>query len=169
MFDKEKDFNFIAYNNLLLLDYFECNSENKKWQDYRKLIYLYPYVTDTTLLALLQRATNPELRKFINTDIVLLRETYTKSYLLSSLVKSVLLNMEKNEMISFSKNDTRHTIDLWINLEKCSKGLLSSTIFELEQGNLEIIKSIFPRLRGMTLKTILQRIYKDNGVDIWEV
>ena len=169
MFNKEQDYNFIVYNNLLLLTFFNCVSEEKKWQDYRKLVYLYPYITDNYLIELLNRATDNENSSLHDSDKELLRETYTKSYLMNNTLKAILLNLEKNNIVSFSKNDARHTIDLWVNTKSISKVLLDSPLFEFEYENLKRIKTIFPRLRTMTLKTILEKIYKENEVDIWEV
>ncbi|MFU2014798.1 hypothetical protein ACM6Q7_06930 [Peribacillus butanolivorans] len=167
MFNKEQDFNFVAYNNLLILTAFKCFSEEKRWQDYRKLIYLYPYVADSSLLELLRRAiANTPLHPF---DKEILRETYTKSFLKTSMVKLLLLNLERNDKISFSKNKSKPTLDVWINVEKLPGNFLNQQVFEAEYGNLERIKTIFPRLRTMSLKTILEKVYEENGVNIWEV
>lgn len=168
MFSKEDDYNYIAYHILIILDFFECKSNEKKWVDYKKIIYLYQFISNESLFELMQRAVNQDF-KIDNVDYEILKDSYTNSFLKKQLVLLVIINLERNGLISIEKNVTRLTLDIYINDYEKLHSLISNPLFEEERENLKEIKKIFPQLRTMTLKTFLEKIYKRNGVQLWEV
>lgn len=168
MFSKEDDYNYIAYHILIILDSFGCNSNENMWVDYKKIIYLYQFISNKSLFELLLRAVNKDFR--IDTiDKEILSKNYNNCFIKKQLVLLVIINLEKNGVISIKKNSSRMSLDMYIEDYKKIENLISNPLFDEERENLKTIKKIFPQLRTMTLKTFLERIYKRNGVQLWEV
>jgi len=167
MFNKDEDYYFITYNILIILKEFGCHDAKSKWTDYTKLSYLLPLVADSSLLDLFIRYLDNH-RIPPKEDLEILRETYFKSRLRLQLISSILFTLEANNLVSLTKNEKRHTIDIWINQENISKTLLKSDLFEVEIKNIHKLKSVLNRLKGLSSKTLLERLYTNNGVRVWE-
>lgn len=167
MFSKEDDYNYIAYHILIILEFFECTN-NKMWIDYKKIIFLYQFISNKSLFELLHRAVNEDF-KIDSVDYEILNESYNNSFLKQQLVFLVIINLERNGLISIQKNATRLSLDIYIKDIEKIKSLISDSLFIEDRENLKAIKKIFPQLRTMTLKTFLVKIYKRNGVQLWEI
>lgn len=167
MFNKDEDYYFITYNILIILKAFGCMDAKTKWTDYTKLSYILPLVADSTLLDLFIRYLD-NYRVPPKEDIEILRETYFKSRLRIQLISSILFTLEANQLISLVKHEKRHTIDIWINQEKIPETLLKSDLFEVEIKNINKLRTAISRLKGLSSKTLLERLYTNNGVRVWE-
>ncbi|PGV87381.1 hypothetical protein [Bacillus thuringiensis] len=167
MFNRDEDYYFITYNILIILKTYGCKNSKSKWIDYRKLSYLLPLVSNSSLLDLYIRYIDDN-RIPPKEDIELLRDTYFKSKLRLKLITSILFTLEANQLVSLMKNDRRHTIDIWINQENISKTFFKSELFEAEVQNINKLKNTIPRLKSLSTKTLLERLYTNNGVSVWE-
>ncbi|MGX1457447.1 hypothetical protein ACUXG3_001769 [Bacillus thuringiensis] len=167
MFNRDEDYYFITYNILIILKTYGCKNSKSKWIDYRKLSYLLPLVSNSSLLDLYIRYIDDN-RIPPKEDIELLRDTYFKSKLRLKLITSILFTLEANQLVSLMKNDRRHTIDIWINQENISKMFFKSELFEAEVQNINKLKNTIPRLKSLSTKTLLERLYTNNGVSVWE-
>ncbi|MEE6141203.1 hypothetical protein V2151_05085 [Bacillus cereus] len=167
MFNRDEDYYFITYNILIILKAYGCKNSKSKWIDYRKLSYLLPLVSNSSLLDLYIRYIDDN-RIPPKEDIELLRDTYFKSKLRLKLITSILFTLEANQLVSLMKNDRRHTIDIWINQESISKTFFKSELFEAEVQNINKLKNTIPRLKSLSTKTLLERLYTNNGVSVWE-
>ncbi|ANC19295.1 hypothetical protein WR52_11115 [Bacillus cereus] len=167
MFNRDEDYYFITYNILIILKAYGCKNSKSKWIDYRKLSYLLPLVSNSSLLDLYIRYIDDN-RIPPKEDIELLRDTYFKSKLRLKLITSILFTLEANQLVSLMKNDRRHTIDIWINQENISKTFFKSELFEAEVQNINKLKNTIPRLKSLSTKTLLERLYTNNGVSVWE-
>lgn len=167
MFTRDEDYYFITYNILIILKTFGCKNSKSKWIDYRKLSYLLPLVSNSSLLDLYIRYVDGN-RIPPKEDIELLRDTYFKSKLRLKLITSILFTLEANQLVSLMKNERRHTIDIWINQENISKTFFKSELFEAEVQNINKLKNTIPRLKSLSTKTLLERLYTNNGVSVWE-
>ncbi|WP_040204015.1 hypothetical protein [Neobacillus jeddahensis] len=167
MFNKDEDYYFITYNILIILKVFGCKDAKSKWTDYTKLSYILPLVADSTLLDLFIRYSD-NYRIPPKEDLEILRETYFKSRLRLQLVSSILFTLEANQLVSLVKNEKRHTIDIWINQENIPETLLKSDLFEVEIKNINKLKTAINRLKSLSTKTLLERLYTNNGVRVWE-
>lgn len=166
MFNKDEDYYFITYNILILLRTLDCNSSKNKWSDYTKLIYLAPYVANATLTKSLIIFLNGKQPNNFEQDQ--LRETYIKSKLRLGVISNILVALERNDLVIMEKNKKRHTIDIWLNKEKFKDSFLNSNLFSLEVNNATELKSAIQRLRYISSKTLLEKMYSENGVSIWE-
>ncbi|MCU5477790.1 hypothetical protein OCB02_18970 [Bacillus cereus] len=166
MFNRDEDYYFITYNILIILKTYGCKNSKSKWIDYRKLSYLLPLVSNSSLLDLYIRYIDDN-RIPPKEDIELLRDTYFKSKLRLKLITSILFTLEANQLVSLMKNDRRHTIDIWINQENISKMFFKSELFEAEVQNINKLKNTIPRLKSLSTKTLLERLYTNNGVSVW--
>ncbi|MGG3792534.1 hypothetical protein [Geobacillus thermodenitrificans] len=167
MFNKDEDYYFITYNILIILHTFGCKNEKTKWIDYTKLSYLIPFVSDSSLLDLLLHCLNRN-RQPNQEEIEILRESYIKSRLKLRLITSILFALEKNNLITLKKNDKRHTIDVWLNQENIPSKLLNSDLFNIEKSNIKRLSQKIQRIKSLSSKTMLEKIFMDNGVRVWE-
>jgi hypothetical protein len=167
MFNRDEDYYFITYNILIMLHSFGCKDAKSKWADYTKLSYLLPLVADSSLLNLYIRYLD-SYRIPSKDENELLRDTYFKSRLRVQLLTSILFTLETNKLISLTKNEKRHTIDIWINRDNISQALLKSNLFDIEIQNIDKLKKAIPRLKSLSTKTLLDRLYSNNGVSVWE-
>lgn len=167
MFSKEEDYYFITYNLLIILNTFNCTSINSKWTDYKKISYILPLVADSSLLGMYLRYLDEDSQPKKN-DYELMRDTYIKSRLRLKLITSILFTLEKEDLVGIIKNEKRNTIDIWINREKISGKLLKSNLFSIESNNSLKLKKSIPRLRSIGTKTLLERLYVNNGVRVWD-
>ncbi|USK62278.1 hypothetical protein [Peribacillus asahii] len=167
MFNKDEDYYFITYNILIILKAFGCKDAKTKWTDYTKLSYILPLVADSTLLDLFIRYLD-NYRIPPKEDLEILRETYFKSRLGIQLISSILFTLEANQLVSLVKNEKRHTIDIWINQGNIPETLLKSDLFEVEIKNIDKLRTAISRLKGLSSKTLLERLYTNNGVRVWE-
>ncbi|QJC87673.1 hypothetical protein HC662_08010 [Bacillus subtilis] len=168
MFNRDEDYYFITYNILIILYKFDCKDAKTKWIDYNKLSYLFPLVADKTFLDLYIRYIESG-RRPTKAQHELLRATYIKSRLRLKLITSILFTLESNNLVCLMKNEKRHTIDIWINQDNISKAFLTSTLFDIEVDNISKLKKVIPRLKTLSTKTLLERLYTNNGVSVWEV
>jgi len=166
MFNKDEDYYFITYNILIILKAFGCKDAKSKWTDYTKLSYILPLVADSSLLDLFVRYLD-NYRIPHKEDLEILRETYFKSRLRLQLISSILFTLEANQLVSLVKNEKRHTIDIWINQENIPETLMKSELFEVEIKNIKKLRTSIGRLKGLSSKTLLERIYTNNGVRVW--
>jgi len=167
MFNKDEDYYFITYNILIILKSFGCKDVKSKWTDYTKLSYILPFVADSSLLDLYIRYLDNN-RIPSKEDLEILRETYFKSRLRLQLISSILFTLEANHMVSLVKNEKRHTIDIWVNQNNIPDTLMKSDLFEVEIKNIDKLKTAIKRLKGLSSKTLLERLYTNNGVRVWE-
>ncbi|MGR9047563.1 hypothetical protein ACQ4XT_02770 [Halobacillus faecis] len=167
MFSRDEDYYFITYNLLIILNTLDCTSSKTKWTDYTKLIYLIPLVADSKLLATYIKylKTNKSPSK---EDYEVMKETYIKSRLKLNLITSIIFTLESEDLIGLIKNNKRHTIDIWLNKDKISKELLKSSLFDIEINNAKKLKTEIKRLKSLGIKTLLERLYTNNGVRVWD-
>ncbi|MEW3994217.1 MULTISPECIES: hypothetical protein [Bacillus] len=167
MFAKDEDYNFITYNILILLDTYDCNNSKSKWTDYRKLNYLLPFISNNSILEIFLKYHNSQ-QHLKRDDLEILRITYIKSRLNLKLVASILFTLEANGYVNMSKNEKRRTVDIWINKKNISRKFLRSDLFSVEISNINKIKEAIPRLKMLKTLTLLERLYEENGVRVWE-
>jgi hypothetical protein len=168
MFSKEDDYYFITYNILVFLETLGCISENTRFVDYTKLTYIIPFISNNILLENLVRFSNSNY--LLNREeIDLLRETYYSSRLKLKLVTSILFALEKNEYIMLKKNETRHSIDIWIRKDKIPGSFFDPSLFKIEIDDTKKLRAIIPRIRTLTVNTLLEQFYSNKGVTVWQV
>lgn len=48
------------------------------------------------------------------------------------------------------------------------KKFIKNELFDDEKENIKELRELFPKIRILSYKTLLEKIFKNNGVEIWE-
>jgi hypothetical protein len=155
MFIQKEDYNFLAYNTIILLDALECTSEAKRFRDFRKIAYLIDLITD---------AGDPK-----ELDQKQLAKIYSRAQIKKKLLHHLLVVLKNKKIVGVSVNEATRTIDLWLNREMIPVEFLDSEFFREEMENIKKLKSALGSLRILTMKTLADKIFTQNNVLTWEV
>lgn len=164
MFNKDSDYYFITYNSLLILDNLNCYEGKSNFYDYRKLIYILPFIADEDLLRIVTKEAS--LRE---EEIKILEDIYINAKLREPILKSILFTLVKKGYIKMEKNKNRKSIDLKLINNSISKDFLNLEVFKMEYGNITIYKSYYQRLTILSLENLIEKLFKEKGVIIWDV
>lgn len=156
MFIQKEDYNFLAYSTIILLKALDCTDETKKFKDFRKIAYLVDFVNEGGETSLFEQQR--------------LADIYAKSQIKKKLMHHLVIVLKNKNFISVSLNEATQTIDLWLNKEQVPKEFFDDTFFEKEINNVKALrKTLTARLRGMTIKTMVEKIFNENNILTWEV
>lgn len=155
MFIQKEDYNFLTYNVLLILKELDAFSEETKFKDFRKIAYLIHFVSF-----------NYDFNKYDKNE---LSRIYSKSQLKKQLISHLLVILKNSNYIGVSINHTHQSFDLWVKTENLPDAFLNSNLFEKEVKNIKLIKTILPRLKGITVKKMVENIFTNNNVITWEI
>lgn len=166
LYNKSEDLYFIAYNILLILYYLGCNDEKSEFKDYRKLTFLISIVSDKKITTLVK-----DYYDNLNTPNKSIRDSISRLYFNSIenivLIRYVLIILEERGIIKINSEKDRTNIQL-ANINIC-KELLTSNKFEEEISNINILKKCVNRLSSIKYITFVDKLFKKNGVAVWEV
>lgn len=162
MFNKESDYYFIAYNLLLILDSLNCYEDKSTFNDYRKIIYIIPFITDNELLKIINLDYRLE-----SEDIKRLEEVYINAQLREPILKSVIFTLEKKGYLTLVKN--RDTIGVRLTEKAKLNKLLAYEGFKFEIENFITFKTNHKRLSTVKLDTMINRIWKSRGAIVWDI
>jgi len=164
MFNKEEDYYFLTYNTLLILNELECVSREKSFWDYRKLIYLIQFISDTSKLNIIIN------KKILNEeDIHILQEIYINSTLKMKLYRTILFALENQGFIHLDRNSKRNSIDVWLDTSRISTKFLNLELFDIEIKNVRELKKQIAKIRTIKSGTLLNKIFTEKGVIAWDV
>ena len=155
MFIQKEDYNFLAYNTIILLNVLECTSEAKRFRDFRKIAYLIDFITE---------AGDPK-----ELDQKQLAEIYSRAQIKKKLLHHLLVVLKNKKIVGVSVNETTRTIDFWLNKEMIPTDFLNSDFFQKEMDNIKKLKIALGALRILTMKTLADKIFTQNNVLTWEV
>lgn len=162
MFNKDSDYYFIAYNSLLILNNLNCYEKN--FIDYRKLIYILPFIAEKKLLKIVTKEI-----PLSEDEIKNLEDVYIKAKLREPILKSIFFTLEKKGYITMEKNNIRKSIDIKLIPNSISNDYLNSEIFNIEISNMNKFKSTYQRLTIISLESLIEKLFKTKGVIIWDV
>ncbi|SOU86801.1 hypothetical protein [Tenacibaculum dicentrarchi] len=155
MYIQKEDYNFLAYNILLVLKYFNANSESSSFKDFRKIAYLVHFIN-----------LNPEFNSYDKNELV---KIYSQSQLKKQLISHLLIILRNRNFIGMSINHIHQSFDIWIIEENIPKEFLDKEFFEMEINNILSLKSNIGRLKGITVKKMVDIIFTKNNIITWEV
>lgn len=155
MFIQKEDYNFLTYNILLLLKHLKATSKESKFQDFRKISYLVQFVS-----------TSPVFKDYDKRE---LSEIYSKSHLKKQLISHLILILKNKNYIGVDVNYHRNSLDVWIIENNIPADFFDEELFKKEIRNIQYIKSELPRLKILTLKTVVDTIFTKNKVITWEI
>jgi len=167
MFSAEDDYYYFAYNTIIFLQTLGFTSEKQRLQEWSKLNYLIPFLSNHALFSIL--ASNKAYdSKASPIDRSHLKETYLKSRLRLNWAGSMYYALQQKGIISMSKNETRKSFDLWLCIENLPNEFSSSELFRMEREHSKQIKSMFSHIRTMKTDLLLDELFRKRGVHIWE-
>jgi len=164
MFNKDSDYYFIAYNSLLILDNLNCYEGKSNFFDFRKLIYILPFISDEFLLRIVTKSTALK-----EEEIRILEDIYINAKLNEPILKSIFFTLEKKGYVKMEKNTTRKCIDIKLIPNVIAKEYFKSELFKIELQNISIFKSTFNKLSFITIENLLGKLFKEKGVIIWDI
>lgn len=167
-FIKLEDSYFLIYNILLILYDLKAIKFDNKIKDFRKISHLIQLISSEEFFQLFKDSyridgnLNRELKKFM-------KNTYIKNIEANEKIKLILLMLENNDYISLESE--KNIISVALNKEKLKliSNFLNDNIFKCEKKRIEEILKIEPRIRSLKYSTFLERFYKINGVELWDV
>jgi hypothetical protein len=166
MFIKGEDFNFLAYNILILLDQLDCNSEAKAFRDHRKLAFLVDLVSQPSLTGIIERRFRLN-RSLSKRDLHSLSSAYANGESRKHFVERVLYAMATRGIIQIKKPPTEVAANIVLVPENISDSFSSSELFELERLNIRRIRVISPQIRTTVFQTFMTRFFDEQGVRTW--
>ena len=102
-------------------------------------------------------------------DLKLLEDIYIKSKLREPILKSILFTLERKGYLILEKNKSRNCIDVRLLPQTLPKGFLNSDLFKTEFENITQFKKSYQRLSFINLETLIEKLFKEKGVIIWDV
>lgn len=155
MFIQKEDYNFLAYNTIILLDALNCTSESKKFKDFRKIAYLIDFINE---------GGNPK-----SFDQSQLSKIYSRAQIKKKLLHHLLIVLKNKKFIEVSVNSTSKTIDLWLNKSEVPLEFFDHNFFQNEMANINELKRVLGLIRSFTMKTLADKVFTDNNILTWEV
>lgn len=67
------------------------------------------------------------------------------------------------------KNKSRNSIDVRLLPDSLPKRFLDSDLFNIEVENINQFKKYYQRLSFISLETLIEKLFKEKGVIIWDV
>lgn len=165
MFIKGEDFYYLTYNILILLHCFECYKPEKAFKDHRKLTYLIELMSDSNLLECFLEVFKTD-KSFRTDDKRSMFEMFCNAKMRTNQITKLVFALNRNNHIFVDKH--KYNINLWLNDCQEIKELVSSETYKIEISNCLKIKKAMPMLRIMSLETMLNKIFDENGVKTWD-
>jgi hypothetical protein len=166
MFIKGEDFNFLAYNILIILDALRCHSENRPLKDHNKLAYLIDLISSPTLATIIERRERLG-SKLSARDLHSLSTAYTNGAARKHFVARVLNSLKTKGLLGFRTGEHDLDLDVWLNADRLPSGFLSSDLYAPERTNIDLLKLVSKFLRTITFSTFISRFYGEQGVRLW--
>lgn len=164
MFNKDSDYYFVAYNSILILDILNCYENKSTFYDYRKLIYILPFIANANLANLSVKNGKRNER-----ELKILEDIYIKAKLREPILKSILFTLEKKGYLQLQKDNKRKCITIQLIKNAIPREYLDSELFELERENIISLKKYYQRLSFIGLESLIEKLFKEKGVIIWDI
>lgn len=155
MFIQKEDYNFLAYNTIILLDTLGCTSESRKFKDFRKIAYLIDFINE-----------GGDPTKFNEQQLA---KIYSRAQIKKKLLHHLVVVLKNKKIIGVSVNGASRTIDLWLNRSAVPSEFLDEEFFSNEVTNINQLKAVLGTLKTFTMKTLADKIFTQNNVITWEV
>ena len=155
MFIQKEDYNFLAYNLLILLDTLGCSDAGKKFRDFRKVAYLVDFINE-----------GGDIQAYDQRELGII---YSRAQVKKKLLHHLLIILKNKGYIGLDLNKTYRSIDVWINKNNIPEDFLNKPFFKSEITNIIQLKTQFHSLKTVNMKDLTDKIFKDNNILTWEV
>lgn len=156
MFIAKEDYNFFAYNILLILDQLGCDRDSKKFKDFRKIAFLIDFIMSNKNIE--QYTTDELSRIYINSQFNRIQ-----------LISHVLIALSLNNYIGLEPNIKARTVDIWVNKSVIDEIFWSSYDWMKERSNIDAISRSISRLSSITVNTFIDKVFKSKNVRTWQI
>lgn len=165
LYDKSEDIYFSIYNILLILNYLGCINEDKAFEDYRKLTFLIPIISDETLNTIFVNYYRGKCK--VNKNIRRrLSKIYNGGIESIPLIRYILLILEEKNFIKLIEE--KNKVNLYLCQQSNLENFLGNEIFEDEIRYINNIKRGNYQIAKVSYSTFINNLFKVNGVSIWE-
>ncbi len=162
MYLSGEDFYLYCYSVFIILDSLGCR-EGKYFRDYRKLAFLTDIINDEKVVYVI---TNPVDGALNPKDYECLLDSYSNGLTRRSEILKLLFVLEKKGYITLERGKSQE-INVSLNKNNLPNDFFSKKIFEYEYSNAKSIAKTIKKLGLLTLETMLNKIYVENGVKTW--
>lgn len=162
MYLSGEDFYLYCYSVFVILDSLGCR-DGKYFRDYRKLAFLTDIIGDDKIVYVISHSSGEKLNP---KDYECLLDSYSNGLTLRSEILKLLFVLEKRGYVSLNRGRAQE-IDVTLTENNLPSGFLNSNVFESESKNMKDVSKKVGRLASLTLDTMLNKLYVENGVRTW--
>ena len=162
MYLSGEDFYLYCYSVFVILDSLGCR-DGRYFRDYRKLAFLTDIISDDKTVYVVSHSSGEKLNP---KDYERLLDSYSNGLTRRSEILKLLFVLEKRGYVSLNRGKTQE-IDVALTKENLPNDFLSSNIFDSESKNIKNVAKKVRRLASLTMDTMLNKIYAENGVRTW--
>jgi hypothetical protein len=162
MYLSGEDFYLYCYSVFVILDSLGC-CDGKYFRDYRKLAFLTDIIGDDKIVYVVSHSSGENLNP---KDYECLLDSYSNGLTLRSEILKLLFVLEKKGYVSLNRGKAQE-IDVTLTKNNLPNGFLNSNVFASESKNIKDVSKKVGRLASLTLDTMLNKIYVENGVRTW--
>jgi hypothetical protein len=165
MFISSEDFYLLSYSIIIILDSLGC-VKNRYFKDYRKLSFIIEIIKNRRHILTIENGTKTKLH--IN-DKDFLFQSYANGLARRSETLKILFSLEKKGYIALEQGKIDSFVNAKLLKENLPSNFLDKEIFNYEYENCNRLKTSIKKISMLNLETFLDKIYRDNGVKIWEI
>lgn len=162
MYLSGEDFYLYCYSVFVILDCLGCQ-DGKYFRDYRKLAFLTDIISDDKTVYVVSHSSGENLNP---KDYECLLDSHSNGLTRRSEILKLLFVLEKRGYVILNRGKAQE-IDVTLNKENLPNDFFSSNVFDSESKNIQDISNKVGRLASLTLETMLNKIYVENGVRTW--
>jgi len=162
MYLSGEDFYLYCYSVFVILDYLGCH-DGKYFRDYRKLAFLTDIISDDKTVYVVSHSSGEKLN---SKDYECLLDSYSNGLTRRSEILKLLFVLEKRGYISLNRGKAQE-IDVTLTKENFPNDFFGRNVFDSECKNIKDVSKKVGRLASLTLDTMLNKIYVENGVRTW--
>lgn len=162
MYLSSEDFYLYCYSIFVILDSLGCR-DGKYFRDYRKLAFLTDIISDDKTVYVVAHSSGEKLNP---KDYECLLDSYSNGLIRRSEILKLLFVLEKRGYVSLNRGKTQE-IDVTLTKDNFPNDFLNNNIFDAECKNIIDVANKIGRLASLTLDTMLNKLYVENGVRTW--
>jgi hypothetical protein len=162
MYRSGEDFYLYCYSIFVILDSLGCNNQ-KHFRDYKKLAFLVNIINDEKTVYVICNSQDGQLNP---RDQERLLDSYTDGLTCRSEILKLLFVLEKKGYVVLERGNAQE-IDVSLRKESLPSEFLTGGRFGFEYANIKKLSKKITKLSMLTLSTMLDKIYSQNGVKTW--
>ncbi len=162
MYLSGEDFYLYCYSIFVILDSLGCY-DGKYFRDYRKLAFLTDIINNEKVVYVVSNSGSEKLNA---KDYECLLNSYSTGLTRRSEILKLLFVLEKRQYVTLQKGQFQE-INVSLNKSSLPYRFLSDRVFKFEYQNIKNISKKITKLSRLTLETMLNKIYVENGIRTW--